>query len=109
MLTREAPQGPDQAQILWLVCEHSVWVYLQDGVCIIIPVFIDNITIAAKSKDTIQHVKDDLCTHFKLRDLRPVSWLLGVKVEHDHLKHSLSISQQQYTLDILECYGFLNC
>ena len=76
---------------------------------IIIPVFVDDITIAAKSKDAIQRVKDDLRTHFKLRDLGPTSWLLGVKIERDHSKHSLSISQQQYTLDILERYGFSDC
>ena len=79
-----------------LVCVHSAWVYLRDGVRIIIPVFIDDITIAAMSNDTIQHVKDDLCTHFKLRDLGPTSWLLGVK-------HPLSI------LSILKHYGFSDC
>ena len=31
-----------------LVCEHSVWVYLRDGVRVIIPVFVDDITIAFK-------------------------------------------------------------
>ena len=92
-----------------LVCEHSVWVYLRDGVRIIIPVFVDDITIAAKSKTAIQRVKDDLRTHFKLRDLGPTSWLLGVKIERDRSKHSLSISQHRYALDILERYGFANC
>ncbi|TFY64067.1 hypothetical protein EVJ58_g2864 [Rhodofomes roseus] len=87
----------------------SVWVYLRDGVRIIIPVFVDDITIAAKSKAAIQRVKDDLRMHFKLRDLGPTSWLLGVKIERDRTKHSLSISQQQYALDVLERYGFANC
>ena len=92
-----------------LVCEHSVWVYLRDGVRVIIPVFVDDITIAAKSKDAIQRVKDELRAHFKLRDLGPTSWLLGVKIDRDRSKHSLSISQRQYALDILERYGFSNC
>ncbi|KAL7278120.1 hypothetical protein ACG7TL_008091 [Trametes sanguinea] len=92
-----------------LVCEHSVWVYLRDGVRIIIPVFVDDITIASKSKDSIQRVKDELRAHFKLRDLGPTSWLLGVKIECDRAKRSLSISQRQYALDILERYGFANC
>ncbi|CDO76041.1 hypothetical protein BN946_scf184948.g1 [Trametes cinnabarina] len=92
-----------------LVCEHSVWVYLRDGVRIIISVFVDDITIASKSKDSIQRVKDELRAHFKLRDLGPTSWLLGVKIERDRAKRSLSISQRQYALDILERYGFANC
>ena len=92
-----------------LSCEHSVWVYLRDGVHLIIPVFVDDITIAGKSKEAIQQVKDDLKAHFKLRDLGPTSWLLGVQIERDRSKRSLSISQRQYSLDILERYGFSNC
>ena len=37
--------------------QPSVWVYLRDGVHVIIPVFVNNTTIAAKSQDTIQCVK----------------------------------------------------
>jgi transposase InsO family protein len=37
-----------------VTCEHSIWVYLKDDVRIIIPVFIDDMTIAAKSKAAIQ-------------------------------------------------------
>ena len=92
-----------------LVCEHSVWVYLRDGVRVIIPVFVDDITLAGKSKAAIQRVKDDLRKHFKLRDLGPTSWLLGVKIERDRSNRSLSISQRQYALDVLERYGFANC
>ena len=47
---------------------------------IVIPVFIDDMTIAAKSKAKIDRVKDDLQTHFKLQDLGPTSWLLGVEI-----------------------------
>ncbi|PIL36549.1 hypothetical protein GSI_00238 [Ganoderma sinense ZZ0214-1] len=92
-----------------LTCKHSVWVYLRDGVWLIIPVFVDDITIAGKDKAAIQRVKDDLRKHFKLQDLGPTSWLLGVQIERDYSKHSLSISQHQYALDILEQYGFSNC
>ena len=84
-----------------LVCEHSVWVYLRDGVRVIIPVFVDDITLAGKSKAAIQRVKDDLRKHFKLRDLGPTSWLLGVKIERDRSNRSLSISQRQYALQTL--------
>ena len=54
-------------------------------------------------------MKEELQKRFKLRDLGLTSWLLGVKIEHNQTKHSLSISQHQYALDILERYGFANC
>ncbi|PIL27236.1 hypothetical protein GSI_10380 [Ganoderma sinense ZZ0214-1] len=80
----------------------NVWVYLCNGMQLIIPVFVDNITIAGKDKAVIQKVKDNLHKHFKLWDLGPTSWLLGVEIERDCSKHSLSISQCQYAFDILE-------
>lgn len=49
-----------------LVCKHSVWVSLHVEVRLIIPVFVNDIIIAGKSKVAIQRVKDDLHTHFKL-------------------------------------------
>ena len=76
---------------------------------LIIPVFVDDITIAGKDKAAIQRVKDDLRKHFKLCDLGPTSWLLGVKIERDRSNRSLSISQRQYALDVLQRYGFANC
>ncbi|KAL7285881.1 hypothetical protein ACG7TL_000992 [Trametes sanguinea] len=60
-------------------------------------------------KDSIQRIKDELGVHFKLWDLGPTSWLLGVKIERDRAKRSLSISQRQYALNILKRYGFANC
>ena len=71
--------------------------------------FVIDITIGDKDKARVQRVKDDLCKHFKLRDLGPISWLLGVQIECDRCKHTLSILQHQYALDILKQYGFINC
>lgn len=91
-----------------IVCEHSVWVYLRDGVRIIIPVFIDDMTIAAKSKSDIQKVKDELKRHFKLRDLGPTSFLLGVEITRDRTARTLCLNQRQYILDLLKRFGFEN-
>jgi hypothetical protein len=41
-------------------CDHSIWVYQKDGIKIIIPVFVDDMTIVSKSKDAIQGIKDEL-------------------------------------------------
>ncbi|TFY71470.1 hypothetical protein EVG20_g1549 [Dentipellis fragilis] len=90
-------------------CEHSIWVYQRDDVRIIIPVFIDDMTIASKSQAAIQKVKDDLRAHFKFRDLGPTSWLLGVEITRDRSTRTLSLSQRQYTLDLLERFGMSQC
>jgi hypothetical protein len=92
-----------------LTCEHSIWIYKRNNTWIIIPVFIDDMTIAAKSKDDISQVKDELCSHFKLRDLGPTSWLLGVEIKRVRSKRTLTLSQHQYILDILKCFQMSDC
>ena len=40
--------------------DNSIWVYTKEGIRIIISVFVDNITIAAKDKSSINWFKDEL-------------------------------------------------
>ena len=92
-----------------MICEHSIWVFQQGEERVIIPVFIDDMTIAARSKEAIQRVKDDLRKHFKLRDLGPTSFLLGVEVERDRSTRTLTLNQKQYVLDLLERFDLSDC
>ena len=91
------------------IVEHSIWIYQRDGVRIIIPVFVDDMTIAAKSKEAIQKVKDELREHFKLRDLGPTHFLLGVEIKRNRAKRTLWLSQRQYILDILGRFNMSDC
>jgi hypothetical protein len=66
-------------------------------------------TIAAKSSQDVQKIKDDLRMHFKLRDLGPTSWLLGVEIKRDRPRRILTLSQRQYTLDLLDRFSMADC
>lgn len=90
-------------------CNHSIWVWHKDEQHIIVPVFVDDMTIVANSPAAIQQVISDLRTHFKLRDLGPTTFLLGVQIDRNCSTRSISISQHQYPLDILTCFGFEDC
>jgi hypothetical protein len=92
-----------------IVCEHSIWIYYKDDTRIIIPVFVDDMTIVSKSQSAIQKVKDDLKSHFKLRDLGPTTWLLGVEISRDWEQNSISLSQHQYILDLLQRFKLSDC
>src|ERR1700754_2397550 len=89
--------------------DASVWVYDLDGVRIIVPVFVDDMTLVSKSKEQVDQLKQDLRKFFKLRDLGPTEFLLGVKIERDRSHRRLQLSQRQYTLDVLKRYGFDTC
>lgn len=90
-------------------CDYSIWAWRKDEQHIIVPVFVDDMTIVANSPAAVQQVISDLHTYFKLHDLGPTIFLLGVQIDRNRSTHSLSISQHQYTLDILTCFGFEDC
>ena len=92
-----------------IACSHSIWIFKRADTHIIIPVFIDDMTIAAKSKSDAQSVKDDLRKCFKLRDLGPTSWLLGVEITHNRADCSMTLSQRQYILSLLERFNLSDC
>ena len=92
-----------------LESDRSIYVFVKDGVLLIIPVFIDDITLASNSQSKINNTIKELELHFKLRNLGPSSWLLGMKITRDLPNHSISLSQHQYTTDILNQYGFADC
>ena len=85
-------------------CDNAIWIYKKDNTRIILPVWVDDMTIVAKSKADTEWVKTELKKHFKLRDLGPVSFLLGVSVERDRKHRRLTLSQRQYILDLLAHY-----
>ena len=121
---RKALYGLKQAGRLWnqklhstfdslgftrLKSDPSVYVYSKDSVRLIIPIFIDDITIAATSKAAIAQTVSDLQKHFKLRDLGPTSYLLGIEITRDRPNRTLSLSQRQYIINMLDRFGFSDC
>lgn len=92
-----------------ILYEHSIWVFGRGDSRIIIPVFIDDMTIAAKSQSEVDRIKKELKTRFKLRDLGPTSFLLGVQIEGDRPRRTIRLSQRQYVLDLLERFNFADC
>ena len=89
--------------------DPSVYVFLRDNLRIIIPVFVDDMTIISKSSPAIQAFIKELSTHFKLRDLGPTTQLLGFKIDRDRPSRTISLSQKQYILDMLERYHMSDC
>jgi hypothetical protein len=89
--------------------DASIFIWEQDGVKVILPVFVDDITLASKSKDKIKELKQQLAEHFKLHDLGPTTFQLGVEIIYDRPNCTLHLSQCQYVLDMHDCFGFTQC
>jgi hypothetical protein len=74
--------------------DSSLYVCVKGDIRVILPVFV--------SATAIDQIMLELSQHFKLRDLGPTTQLLGIKIDRDRSKCSITISQHQYCLDILE-------
>ena len=66
-----------------LESDHSLFIFSRDDVKIIMPVFVDDITLASNSLPAIENFIKELSSHFKLRDLGPTSYLLGIQITRD--------------------------
>ena len=47
-------------------------------------VHIDDVTLAARSKEKLMKIKEKLCDTLELADPDDVHWLLGIKVKYNH-------------------------
>ena len=90
-------------------CDNSIWVFKKESTRVIVPVYVDDMTIVARTKTDIGWVKTELRKRFKLRDLGPVSFLLGVHITRNRSSKSLSLSQRQCILDILSKFDMADC
>ena len=58
---------------------------------------IDDCTVTGSSCELIKLFKDEVGSRYKITDLGPVSWLLGMKVIRDRITRTISLSQESYT------------
>ena len=78
--------------------DPSLYIYDDGTVRIIVPVWVDDITLASKSKEAFDKFVVELEKHFKLRDLGETSYLLGMEITRDWDNHKLSTSRSVSTL-----------
>ena len=92
-----------------LESDQGLYIYFKDEVKIIMPVWVDDITLASNSQSAIDDMIKQLQSLVKLRDLGPTTYLLGIEIIRDRSQRSISLSQRQYIVDILERFGMANC
>ena len=89
--------------------DPSLYIYARGDVRIIVPIFIDDITISSTSVAEADKLVAELAEEFELRDLGETSYLLGIEIIRDRPNRSISLSQRQYIVDMLAQFKFSNC
>jgi hypothetical protein len=79
-----------------ICADSSIFIWANNNVRMICPVFVDNITFALKSKAKIAELKAAIAEHFKLRNLGPTTFQLGVEITRERLQCTLHLLQRRY-------------
>jgi hypothetical protein len=90
-------------------CDKSIYVWEKKGIKVIVPVFVDDLTIVSPSKEAKDAVIKELFSRFMLRYLGPISLPLGFHITRDRPKRTMTLDQHQYILDLLDTFGCCLC
>jgi hypothetical protein len=92
-----------------LSAETCLYIY-RDGndVCFIV-VYVDDLLLAATSRPLIDSIKKRLSERFKMKDLGPAKFILGMTIIRDRKAHTIRLCQQKYIEEVLDRTGMTNC
>jgi len=83
--------------------DHSVFFKVENGVLIVVAVYVDDKLILSKDQKVIYQLKVLLVAEYELTNLGEVHWILGMEIIRDCDKRTLELSQQHYIKSILKC------
>lgn len=76
---------------------------------IVIALYVDDFFIFHNNVTEVTNIKIELDKHFHIKDLGPISYCLGMKIERNRQKCELKISQEQYIMKILDRFHMTEC
>jgi hypothetical protein len=85
----------------------SLFQYHKGSITVFLLVYVDDIIIASSSSSAVDALLQDLKSDFALKDLRPLSYFLGIEVKQ--AADGICLSPVKYTTDLLKHTGMLSC
>ena len=70
-----------------------------------ITLYMDDIHLIGPDKPYIETIKEELASHYRIKDLGPSSNYLGLEITRDLESGTLTISQKKYIESVLEAHG----
>jgi len=78
----------------------------RNGERVILAVHIDDCLATGSNQVLVNEAKERVNGKYKMTDLGPCKWLLGIKIERDLENHTTSLSQHAYIESILVYFNF---
>lgn len=72
---------------------------------ILLGVFVDDFLLICRSLPTLNKLKQDLSSHWKIKDLGEVKHFIGLNVERNWDEGTITIHQEKYIKEILHRFG----
>ncbi|KAE9023480.1 hypothetical protein PR003_g13857 [Phytophthora rubi] len=85
--------------------DQCVYVKRSKNGFIYVCLYDDDMIIAAKTSEDIREVKDALKNAFKMKELGPAKFILGMEIDHDMTAGTHNIKQTRYIDDVVERFG----
>ncbi|KAG7599135.1 GAG-pre-integrase domain [Arabidopsis suecica] len=87
--------------------DHTCFLKITDTLFLCVLVYVDDIIIASNNDSEVDILKTQLKSYFKLRDLGPLKYFLGLEIARS--SEGIHICQRKYALDLLDETGLLGC
>jgi hypothetical protein len=68
-------------------------------------IWVDDIIVGSRDTEIILTFKRRISRAFKIKDLGPLRWILGMEVHRDRARRTIRVTQQSYIQEMLKDYG----
>ena len=87
--------------------DHRVFVKRwADGQMVVVVVHVDDCLTTGNSQGLVDEFKVRINGKYRMTDLGPCKWLLGIKITHDMQAGTIALSQHTYVDSIVTCFNF---
>ena len=85
--------------------DHYVYYKLIDDRLLIIVLYVDDMLLIGNDRNIIKEVKSQLSSKFDMKDLGPVSFILGIQINRDRTNRRLWLNQRKHVEMILKQFN----
>jgi len=87
--------------------DHTLFIKHKEGKLTILIIYVDDMIVTGNNSIEKEALQTYLSREFEMKDLGPLKYFLRIKVLRS--RHGILLSQQKYTIDLLNEVGMLAC
>ena len=76
---------------------------------IFLVLYVDDVLLVGNDTDLLVEIKQLLFSHFDMKDLQEVSYVLGIQILRDRPSYILRLSQYMYIERIMKMFNMQSC